>query len=80
MKRDKSLSTGKATIAGAVVFYSDLKGYGYIRPNGSDENIFVHKSTLELSGLSMLADGQLIEFKLSKDAYGRSFITNIVEL
>ena len=63
---------------GIVKFYNSQKGFGYIRPEGFDENVFVHSTTLELSGISDLIDGQKIEFTLSKDQRGRNLISDIM--
>ena len=40
-------------------FYAD-RGYGFITPNGGGEDVFVHVSVLERSGIKGLSEGQTV--------------------
>ncbi len=40
------------------------KGYGFIKPNGSDKDVFVHISAVERAGLSTLNENQVVEYDL----------------
>lgn len=50
------------TDTGTTKWYNAHKGIGFIRPDGSDEDVIVSFSTLHAAGLSTLAEGQRLEF------------------
>ena len=49
---------------GTVKWFNPTKGYGFIKPNGGDKDVFVHISAVERAGLSTLNEGQVVEFEL----------------
>jgi len=49
---------------GTVKWFNPSKGYGFIRPQGGGNDVFVHISAVERAGLSSLNEGQAIEFEL----------------
>jgi CspA family cold shock protein len=49
---------------GTVKWFNPTKGYGFIRPQGGDKDVFVHISAVERAGLSSLNEGQQVEFEL----------------
>jgi cold shock protein len=49
---------------GTVKWFNPTKGYGFIRPSGSDKDVFVHISAVERAGLNTLNEGQNIEYEL----------------
>lgn len=50
------------TGTGTTKWYNVHKGIGFIRPDGSDEDVIVSASTLHAAGLATLAEGQRLEF------------------
>jgi CspA family cold shock protein len=50
---------------GTVKFFNSTKGFGFIQPDGGDEEVFVHISAVERAGLSGLVEGQKIAFELN---------------
>ena len=52
------------------------KGYGFIVPQGSGKDVFVHISAVERAGLRTLNEGQAIEFELASDR-GRTSAENL---
>ena len=36
---------------GTVKWFNPTKGYGFIKPNGGDKDVFVHISAVQASGL-----------------------------
>jgi CspA family cold shock protein len=49
---------------GIVKWFSRLKGYGFINPDGSDKEVFVHYSAIEGEGYRNLFEGDKVEFDL----------------
>lgn len=52
---------------GTVKWFNSKKGYGFIKPEGSDKDIFVHITALEKTGIRRLTDGQLVNFDVYDD-------------
>jgi CspA family cold shock protein len=52
---------------GTVKWFNPTKGYGFIKPNGSDKDVFVHISAVERSTLGRLDEGQKVGFDLERD-------------
>jgi cold shock protein len=48
--------------SGIVKWFDTVKGYGFIKPDNGDADIFVHNSAVAKSGLSTLKEGQKIRF------------------
>lgn len=49
---------------GTVKWFNTKKGYGFITPEEGGNDVFVHISALERSGLRSLNDGQKISYEL----------------
>ena len=49
---------------GTVKWFNDAKGYGFIRAEDRDEDIFVHYSSVEAEGFRSLNEGDSVEFEL----------------
>ncbi len=62
---------------GTVKWYNTSKGYGFIAPANGGNDIFVHASALEQSGMAGLADNQAIEFDLVEGRDGRQMAGNL---
>lgn len=54
---------------GTVKWFSDQRGYGFIRGEGEEE-VFVHFSAIEGSGFRTLQEGESVEFELRKGERG----------
>ena len=49
---------------GVVKWFNDGKGYGFITPDASDKDCFVHYSAIQAEGFRSLAEGERVEFDL----------------
>lgn len=52
---------------GTVKWFNEKKGFGFIQPDGGGEDIFVHISAVEKSGMNTLREGQKINFETQTD-------------
>ena len=63
---------------GKVKWFSDQKGYGFITPeSGSD--VFVHHTAIQGEGYKSLAEGQEVQFEITKGPKGDQ-ATDVVRL
>ena len=49
---------------GTVARFFVRKGFGFIKPDDSEEEIFVHHSALGGNGFKTLADGEAVEYEV----------------
>lgn len=62
---------------GNVKWFNPVKGFGFIAPDGTGKDVFIHISALERAGISGLADGQKIEYDVAAGRDGRSSAENV---
>lgn len=55
---------------GTVKWFDDVKGFGFIRIDGYDADVFVHHSSVITDGYQTLQKGQSVEFLLTKGEKG----------
>lgn len=55
---------------GEVKWFNNAKGWGFIVPEDSDEDIFVHFSSIQGTGYKTLTAGQTVNFTLQKGERG----------
>lgn len=56
-------------VSGKVKFFSDEKGFGFIRPDNGGEEIFVHRTDLD-SSLNILLPDQPVSYELADGKKG----------
>lgn len=56
---------------GTVKFFNMSKGFGFIAPEDGGNDVFVHISAVERSGLAGLVDGQKVSFDAEPDPKGK---------
>jgi CspA family cold shock protein len=66
--------------SGTVKWFNATKGFGFIEPNEGGQDIFVHVSAVERSGLASLAEGQKLSFDVQKGRTGKTEATNLKSL
>ncbi len=57
-------------ILGTVKWFSRVKGYGFISPDGGDKDVFVHFSAITGAGYRNLEEGQRVEFSIEDSPKG----------
>lgn len=55
-------------MTGTVKWFNDSKGFGFIAPNNGGQDVFVHISAVERSGMRTLSEGQKLSFEVERDA------------
>ena len=49
---------------GTVKWFSNSKGYGFIQAEGTEQDIFVHFTSIQAEGYRTLKEGEAVEFEL----------------
>lgn len=55
---------------GTVKWFNTTKGYGFIKPDDSDKDAFVHVTEVERCGIGRLIEGQRVKFQIKQEARG----------
>ncbi len=63
---------------GAVKWFNDKKGFGFISQDNGDD-VFVHQTSIQGDGFRTLAEGDKVEFEVMKDQKGYK-ATKVVKL
>ena len=64
---------------GTVKFYNEQKGFGFIQPEDSSKDVFVHISAVERAGLTSLREGQKLSYDIQQDR-GKAAACNLKEI
>ena len=64
---------------GTVKWFNDQKGFGFITPDGSSDDCFVHHSAIQAEGFKTLAEGAQVEFEIVQGAKGPA-AENVISL
>jgi CspA family cold shock protein len=62
---------------GKVKWFNTQKGYGFIAPDDGGQDVFVHISAVQQSGLPELRDGQTVEFQVQPGKNGKTSAANL---
>jgi len=74
---DTGTGGAEAMPTGTVKWFNTTKGYGFIAPEGGGNDVFVHISAVERSGLTGLADDQKVSYELSEGRDGRQMAADL---
>ena len=55
---------------GTVKWFNSEKGFGFISPDGSDTDVFVHFSAIQADGYRSLDENQRVEFDVTQGQKG----------
>ncbi len=59
---------------GIVKWFSNQKGYGFVTPEGSEKDIFVHFSSIISEGFKTLKQGDEVEFEVKEGPKGEQAV------
>jgi CspA family cold shock protein len=59
---------------GRVLWFNKAKGYGFIQPDGSADDVFVHYSGIDAEGYRELQPDQRVSFEIIMAPKGRQAI------
>jgi CspA family cold shock protein len=66
----RSLEEYEAMATGTVKWFNNAKGYGFVKPDGLEKDVFVHFSSIDMDGYKTLKEGQKVEFDISEGPKG----------
>ena len=55
---------------GTVKWFSDEKGYGFIRPDDGSEDVFVHHTGITGEGFKSLQEGDKVTYEVTQGRKG----------
>ena len=55
---------------GTVKWFNSEKGYGFITPDDSGDDLFVHHSDIQMAGFRSLQDGARVQFDVVQGRKG----------
>lgn len=61
---------------GVVKWFNDAKGFGFIKPDDGEEELFAHFSAITMGGFKTLKEGQKVTFDITQGPKGKQ-ATNI---
>ncbi|MGB1872040.1 MAG: cold-shock protein [Candidatus Puniceispirillaceae bacterium] len=62
---------------GTVKWFNTQKGYGFINPDEDSNDVFVHITAVQNSGLTGLNEGQRVSYELAEQRNGRYAAVNL---
>ena len=64
-------------ITGTVKWFNAQKGYGFIQPDDGSQDVLVHISAVERSGIGNLHEGQKVSFERDRSDRGKTSAVNL---
>jgi CspA family cold shock protein len=62
---------------GTVKWFNPAKRFGFIKPDDGSVDVFVHLSAVEEAGLSILTEGQRVEYEVVSKPDGKTAAGNL---
>jgi len=60
-----------ATSTGKVKWFNEAKGFGFLTPDGSEDDVFVHFSAIKADGFKTLKENEEVSFDIVDGAKGK---------
>lgn len=57
-------------VTGTVKWFNPEKGYGFLSVDGTDRDVFVHFSAIEMDGFKTLEEDQRVQFQIVQGPKG----------
>lgn len=57
-------------IEGTVKWFNAEKGFGFIKQNGSETDVFVHHTAINMTGYRKLEEGDVVSFEIVEGRKG----------
>lgn len=55
---------------GKVKWFNDLKGFGFIEPDGGGPDVFAHFSAIDMEGFKTLKEGARVSYEVNEGPKG----------
>jgi CspA family cold shock protein len=55
---------------GTVKWFNDLKGFGFIEPDGGGPDVFAHFSAIDMEGFKTLKEGTRVSYEVNEGPKG----------
>jgi CspA family cold shock protein len=62
---------------GTIKWFNATKGYGFIKPEDGSNDVFLHISDVQRSGLQDVREGDKLEFELQRGQQGKVSACNL---
>ena len=62
---------------GTVKWFNATQGYGFIKPDGGGQDVFVHISAVAKAGYTGLAEGAKVSYELVTGRAGKTSAENL---
>ena len=56
--------------SGKVKWFNDLKGFGFIEPDGGGPDVFAHFSAIDMDGFKTLKEGARVSYEVNQGPKG----------
>uniref|UniRef100_A0A7N0TKX7 CSD domain-containing protein n=1 Tax=Kalanchoe fedtschenkoi TaxID=63787 RepID=A0A7N0TKX7_KALFE len=64
-------------LTGTVKWFNDMKEFGFITPDNSSEDLFIHQSSIQSDGFRNLGEGKTVEYEVDSSDDGRTMAVNV---
>jgi CspA family cold shock protein len=68
-----------SSVNGVVKWFNNVKGFGFIEPDGGDGDVFVHFSEIRSDGYKTLSRGQAVQFEVQSGPKGKHALNVTLE-
>ena len=57
-------------MTGTVKWFNNAKGYGFVKADEKEDDVFVHFSAIDMEGYRTLKEGQKVQFEITQGQKG----------